>query len=433
MNPIKQLLNNLEYNKFNIELLKKKEKEAKESVEKEIKDIKLSDIQELLSILNNRTLCFVDDEYINYTYVFLYHKLKFLCFEKGVPVCFLINSDRSFNFVYNIDCDECFKKLKIVNIHELVNFIYQKLFRLGDSNIKYLKDENDFIQKCSNFMCYFNTNIIKQPMTKPKTDLEKLYVLYMTFINTEWNKENYYKFIELYKQLKPKFDKFTNDFCDIIIKHAQQYQKENLVLLYRNKSIEYEKIPLKEKSFFKENDIIKSDDKNNIFIENIDNDLIKKHICSLLNSEGGRIYIGISEDKQVLGIDFDNSKEKDEINQTLNNLVKDFYPSIRKGEIKIIFIPFKDIKDNFIKGLYVIKIIVPQGNVNELYSIEQKKFESYIWEDGETKKFDCDMIEKEMIKRFKKEKKSIDNSIYNDIEPEQPSFPELNKNVIDNI
>ena len=121
------------------------------------------------------------------------------------------------------------------------------------------------------------------------------------------------------------------------------------------------------------------------------------------------------------------------MNQTLNNLVKDFYPSIRKGEIKIIFILFKVNKYTFIKGLYVIKISVPQGNINKLYSIVQQKYESYMWENGVTKKLDCDMIEKKMIKRFKKEKKSINNSIYNNIKPELPTFPELNKNVIENI
>jgi len=45
-------------------------------------------------------------------------------------------------------------------------------------------------------------------MVQPKTDLEILFVLYMNFMNTEWNNDNYLKFIELYKQLKPKFDKF---------------------------------------------------------------------------------------------------------------------------------------------------------------------------------------------------------------------------------
>jgi len=54
-------------------------------------------------------------------------------------------------------------------------------------------------------------------MVQPKTDLEKLLVLYLTFMNTELNNDNYLKFIELYKQLKPKFDKFVNDFCSIII------------------------------------------------------------------------------------------------------------------------------------------------------------------------------------------------------------------------
>ena len=39
---------------------------------------------------------------------------------------------------------------------------------------------------------------------------------------------------------------------------------------------------------------------------------------------------------------------------------------------------------------------------------------------------DCQKIKDEIIKRFKKEKKAIDNSIFNDKEPEQAIFPKFN-------
>lgn len=39
---------------------------------------------------------------------------------------------------------------------------------------------------------------------------------------------------------------------------------------------------------------------------------------------------------------------------------------------------------------------------------------------------DCQKIKDVIIKRFKKEKKAIDNSIFNDKEPEQAKFPKFN-------
>lgn len=39
---------------------------------------------------------------------------------------------------------------------------------------------------------------------------------------------------------------------------------------------------------------------------------------------------------------------------------------------------------------------------------------------------DCQKIKDVIIKRFKKEKKAIDNSIFNDKEPEQAIFPKFN-------
>ena len=70
-----------------------------------------------------------------------------------------------------------------------------------------------------------------------------------------------------------------------------------------------------------------------------------------------------------MGVDYNDNREKEKTIQNLNNSVQDFYPSGRKGEIKIYFIPIKNCKNKFMEGLHVIKIIVPQDNVKELYSI----------------------------------------------------------------
>ena len=40
---------------------------------------------------------------------------------------------------------------------------------------------------------------------------------------------------------------------------------------------------------------------------------------------------------------------------------------------------------------------------------------------------DCQKIKEEIVKRFKKEKKVIDNSCFNDKEPEEAIFPKIPK------
>ena len=164
------------------------------------------------------------------------------------------------------------------------------------------------------------------------------------------------------------------------------------------KNIDFDSLTLKEKTFFIENETVKLDDISalirNITINYVKNAKTNKEeyileesnkkklisiICAFLNSEGGRIYIGIDEEKQVFGIQL-NNKQKDIVNGILYNILKDLQPSVRNAEIKIYFIPIKNNNDEFIENLYVIKIIVPQGNVNELYSIEWKKYKSFMIE-----------------------------------------------------
>ena len=162
------------------------------------------------------------------------------------------------------------------------------------------------------------------------------------------------------------------------------------------KNIDFDSLTLKDKTFFIENETVKEDDisafirninyvknaktyKEEYILEESNKKKLISIICAFLNSEGGRIYIGIDEEKQVFGIQL-NNKQKDIVNGILYNILKDLQPSVRNAEIKIYFIPIKNNNDEFIENLYVIKIIVPQGNVNELYSIEWKKYKSFMIE-----------------------------------------------------
>ena len=431
------------------EAAKQLEKEAKEVVEKEINNITMNDIQQILKKLTSlltvdptfpKGIHKYEGEKKQKNIVFLFHKLKYICFKKGIPVCFLLIDPEALHLIYWIEMKQRDENLQIINTNELMEFVFLKVFRTGESNSRYLKYENDFIKYYKNRprVLKFNFELLNQPMKPPETDLERLFTKYMILMNSEWKNENYLKFSELYKQYK--FNEFETDFCNYLKKIVTQKQKEYLTKM--NKNIEPENIALKDKTFFIENETIKNykNDGINYLIENIniiyydkqceleksDYNLLIKLICAFLNSEGGRIYIGFNDEGKVSGISIRN-KEKDMLNGYLNNFLTVIHPSIRKGEIKVYFIPIKNNNDEFIENLYIIKIIVPQGNVSNLYSINYKKFESFMIENNYLISLDCQKIKEEIVKRFKKEKKVIDNSCFNDKEPEEAIFPKIPK------
>ena len=189
----------LEFGKLDPALVIKKEIEAKESVEKEINDITLSDVQHIIKILNNPSIPYFLHEKINYKYIFLFHKLKYICFKKGIPTCFLLIDQKALVFIYSINIEEKYKNCTILNTNELMNFVFLKIFRLGEANALYLKDEILFLNLCKNLRIKIDKDILNQPMKQPETDLEKLFALYMSLMNTDWNNDKYFKFIELYK------------------------------------------------------------------------------------------------------------------------------------------------------------------------------------------------------------------------------------------
>ena len=146
--------NDGEIKRANIELSKQMEMEAKETVEKEINDISLSDVQILIKKMSG---LFITDpffprsisKYIEFkmknNIVYLFHKLKYICFKKELPVCFLLIDKESLQLIFYIELNQKIYKTIILNTSELMNFVFLKIFRLGEKNCQYLKDENLFL------------------------------------------------------------------------------------------------------------------------------------------------------------------------------------------------------------------------------------------------------------------------------------------------
>ena len=101
-------------------------------------------------------------------------------------------------------------------------------------------------------------------------------------------------------------------------------------------------------------------------------ELIRQYL-GFLNSEGGNIYIGITDLKEVVGINL-NYKESDIKSRMLVGLTKDFYPKVRLEKIKVFFIPIKNLETNkYIDNLFVIKIEILPGDPAFLYTVGNSK------------------------------------------------------------
>lgn len=190
-------------------------------------------------------------------------------------------------------------------------------------------------------------------------------------------------------------------------------------------------IPLKDRtSFYKEEQLIEGEDeftefKNYYFpLEEDKVEELKRQFCAFLNNKGGRLYIGINDQKIVKGVLL-NYKKCDELRNLMVNYTYDFYPKCRLDKIKVYFIPVKSMKDNrFIHDLYVIKIIIMQGEPYYLYSITTKGFKSAIRLQGQCANLTAEEITNEIIRRGKlRESQNFDcpknkNAEFNDPEPE---------------
>ena len=86
-------------------------------------------------------------------------------------------------------------------------------------------------------------------MKPPKNYFEKLFCKYMILMNSEWNNDNYLKFVDSYRQFK--YDGIYREFFDILIKNVAENQKKYLMKIYDDN------ISLKDKTFFVQDEKVK--------------------------------------------------------------------------------------------------------------------------------------------------------------------------------
>jgi hypothetical protein len=188
-------------------------------------------------------------------------------------------------------------------------------------------------------------------------------------------------------------------------------------------------IPLKNRtSFYKDELLVDGEDdmtefKNYIFpLNEKQGEELRRQFCGFLNSKGGRLYLGINDEKIVKGVVL-NYKKCDALRNLLVNFTYEFYPKCRLDKIKVFFIPIRSMKDNkFINNLYIVKIIVLPGEPYILYSMTNKGFNAAIRLQGQCANLTAEEIYGEIIKRGNLPK-NYDfvniNKDFNDPEPEK--------------
>ena len=397
----------------------------------------LSELNKFVSLkykINNQTLPIIQSKLVFF---------KNLSEIKRIPVCYKLLQEKFMKKIIKLYV--YFPNL----IQELLEEIYNTFnFEMYCPNI--------FIKSIVNLIYYYGIGLNLSTTRIKKNDIENLFdeIIYLKTIwsdlisrkdtlNEDFNDYlNQYEEIKLdYEKMKNQFDDFTKDFFTTelfpLFENFKSQLNKNLSSdnLYSSPKETQEKlknIPLKNRTFFYKNEkLIFGEDLYTEFkyyffpLKNDKIEELKKQICSFLNSKGGRIYIGISDSKIVKGIVMDY-KKRDLIRNEIINYTYDFFPKCRTNKIDILFIPIKDNEDNYENNLFVIKIIVHQGETDKLYSMTEKGYNAYLRLPGQCAYLTALEIKDEIIKRNNNPEKALDDTEFQDPEPDNPELNELN-------
>lgn len=100
---------------------------------------------------------------------------------------------------------------------------------------------------------------------------------------------------------------------------------------------------------------------------------IEKYVCGFLNSKGGTLYLGITDDGRAVGIKFDR-RTMDEICVLFDKKLKKFSPAVRADQYSIKKCPLINRKTGVNhKDYYVVEVRVQQGDLNELYFTDRQQ------------------------------------------------------------
>ena len=244
------------------------------------------------------------------------------------------------------------------------------------------------------------------------------------------------KYLNDYKYINNEFsleDHINNNENNVIdtnniysIGNNFQNKKESIEEILTN----LKKIPLNKRTFFYKNEKILEDENEyteykDYYFPFGDKQIkeLQRQICGFINSNGGRLYIGITDQKIIKGIVLNYNSIRN-FQNLLFSYIDNFNPNISDGKIKIFYIPIKKIENNsFINNLYIIKILIYPGDPTILYSISSNNFISSVRLQGQCANLTAEEIHKEIIERHKNKNmnkmKPFNEIDFNDPNPEK--------------
>ena len=412
-------------------------------------------IEIIVQLINNSFI------YNNISDLSILEKLKGILpdtiIKLGIPFCdLIIENSQILNYFYDLYFGENSRNKNILlNLIDIFNFESLQI-NPADDLLERLRAKDSY-----------NYEFIKNKKRKNKTEIEYLYdeisFLYSNLrirINIEENleneilkifessikevinrlnklkKQNQYP-LSIFEYFQEKINNFENLFkkSNNINKSPSNFNINNINLENNISEIlkKIREIPLKDRtSFYKDEELTQGEDEFTEFknyylpLTEEKGEELKRQFCAFLNNKGGRLYIGINDQKIVKGIIL-NYKKCDDLRNLLVNYTYDFYPKCRLDKIKVYFIPIKNIQNNkFINDLYIVKIIILQGDPFILYSMTNKGFKSAIRLQGQCANLTAEEITKEIIRRGKLGESQnfnfanySNNKQFNDPEPEK--------------
>ena len=206
---------------------------------------------------------------------------------------------------------------------------------------------------------------------------------------------------------------------------------------------EFRKKPLKERIyFFKDEQIINDENEHTEFknyyfpLGKVQKDELMRQFCSFMNSDGGRLYIGINDKKIIKGV-IANERIINYVKK-MNDLMEDFCPKINIKEFMDFYaIPVRNNHNGkIIDNLFVFKIIIRKGDPAILYSTSSKGLNCSIRLQGQCANLTAEEIHRTILERNKLKYSSnyhykSKNEDEDDYEMNDPS-PFITQRILDN-
>ena len=125
--------------------------------------------------------------------------------------------------------------------------------------------------------------------------------------------------------------------------------------------------------------------------------LITRSICAMLNTEGGWIFAGISEEGRVTGLPA-SFEEKDLLKQAIINLLQRCSPKPGNNDYSISFIEMRSQSNEVLPDRFVMKIQIKKADLKNFYCNEKEEY-YYRNAEGKNIKYTPRQVQDEILRR----------------------------------